>query len=318
MEQRTVGNSDLVVSLIGMGCNNFSRAGSATETYEGSARVIHAAVDAGITFFDGADIYGSVQGRSEEYLGRALAGRRDAVVLSTKFGYPTSQLSGEQDWGPRGSATYVRKAVEASLRRLNTDTIDLLQFHHPDPETPIGVTLAALTALVEEGKVRYIGQSNFTAAQTREADRVSRENGFARFISAQNEYSLLERSPEAGLLGAVADLGMGFFPYYPLAAGLLTGKYSPSGGEGRLTLTNNPRLADADWGRLAQYREVCEQAGASPSEVALAWLASRSVVSSVIAGATRVEQVHQNTAAAEVRLSPATLAGLDEVFAPAA
>ncbi|MFT3876684.1 MAG: aldo/keto reductase [Propioniciclava sp.] len=250
MEQRRIGTSDLLVSVIGMGCNNFSRVGSATESYEGSEKVIHAAVDAGITFFDGADIYGVPQGRSEEFLGRALEGRRDQVVLATKFGHSRSEVSGGADWGPFGGATYVRNAVEGSLRRLRTDRIDLLQMHEPDPGTPIAETLGVLTELVQAGKVRHVGHSNFTPAQIREADAVSAEHGFVRFVSAQDEYSLLRRGVEAEVLPAVTELGLGFFPFYPLGAGLLTGKYAAGAGQGRsasATAPSSPVSTGSSW-----------------------------------------------------------------------
>ncbi|MFV0407214.1 MAG: aldo/keto reductase [Propioniciclava sp.] len=317
MEQRRIGDSDLYVSVIGMGCNNFSRPGSPTEDYPGSERVIHAAVDAGITFFDGADIYGTPQGRSEEYLGRALAGRRDQVVLSTKFGHFRSDLSGGEDWGPQGGARYVRNAVEGSLRRLGTETIDLLQLHWPDESTPIAETLAALTELVAAGKVRAVGHSNFSAAMMRAADEASQQHGFVRFVSAQNEYSLLQRAVEAGALAAADQLGLGFFPFYPLAAGLLTGKYSATAGEGRLSGGDRSQLDGVNWEQLTRYQQLCDQAGITPVQAAIAWLLTRQPVTSVIAGATRIDQVNQNAAAGEVVLDAATLEAFDELFATA-
>ncbi|MFT3887776.1 MAG: aldo/keto reductase [Arachnia sp.] len=318
MEQRTVGMSDLVVSAVGLGCNNFSRPNSATESLEGSVRVIHAAVDAGITFLDGADIYGGEPGRSEEFMGEALAGRRDKVVLATKFGNSGRTVPGSEEWGPKGGRTYIRNAVDASLRRLRTDRIDLLQMHTPDPGTPIGETLSALTELVEEGKLRHVGHSNFSAEQAQEADAVARENGFVRFVSAQNGFSLLDRGAERDVLPTAVGLGLGFFPYFPLANGLLTGKYTRDGGEeGRLrsAAASVDRLGDVDWDQLDAYRVLCADAGVSMLGATFAWLLSRTGITSVIAGATRAEQVAQNVEAGATVLDKATLAAIDTLFA---
>lgn len=264
METRSVGSSELVVGVVGMGCNNFSRLGTATETQAGSTAVIRAAVEAGITFFDGADIYGSTPGRSEEFMGVALQGIREQVVLATKFGHSDVTLPGSEDWGPKGGPTYVRNAVDGSLRRLRTDRIDLLQMHTPDPETPIEETLGVLTELIQAGKVRHIGHSNFSAAQALEAATVSRRDGLAAFISAQNHYSLVEREFEATMQPVAAELGLGVFPYFPLANGLLTGKYTRSGGgEGRLSNLKPALLAETDWDRLEAYQRICDDAEAT-------------------------------------------------------
>jgi aryl-alcohol dehydrogenase-like predicted oxidoreductase len=213
---RALGAGGPQVSVVGLGCNNFgSRVDEA-----GTRAVVDAALEVGITLFDTADIYGS-GGRSEEYLGAALEGRRDRVVLATKFGHPSGV-----DFGvPRGSREHIRRAVEESLRRLRTDWIDLYQQHRPDESTPIEETLGALTELVNEGKVRFIGSSNFTAAQVEEAEDAARSRGLARFVSAQNEYSFLRRDAEHELLPTCERLGIGVLPYFPLASGLLTGKY---------------------------------------------------------------------------------------------
>lgn len=316
MEQRNVGTSDLRVSIVGMGCNNFSRPRTATESLEQSIRVIHEAVDKGITFFDGADIYGGVPGRSEEFLGEALRGRRDGVVLATKFGHQDFTMPGSESWGPKGGRRYVRSAVEASLARLKTDRIDLLQFHTPDPDTPIEETLGILTDLVGEGKVRYIGHSNFTGDMAREAADVALAEEYESFISAQNEYSLLARDIEYDLLPVAVELGLGVFPYFPLANGLLTGKYTAQGGgEGRMRSIKAAQLAGVDWELLERYRELCDDAGHTMLEVTFQWLLGQPNITSVIAGATQVEQVAQNAAAGAARVSPDVLDAVDELFA---
>jgi aryl-alcohol dehydrogenase-like predicted oxidoreductase len=315
IEPRTLGSSDLVVPAVGMGCNNFSRQGTATETQEGSTAVIHAAIDHGITFFDGADIYGAEPGLSETFMGVALAGRRDEVVLATKFGHSGATMPGSEDWGPKGAARYIRGAVEASLIRLRTDRIDLLQMHTPDPATPIEETLAALTDLVAEGKVRYVGNSNFSAGQLREADRLAQENGLVPFISAQNEYSLLARGVEEEVLPAVRELGLGFIPYFPLHNGLLTGKYTRAGGEGRISKLKPQLLETVDWDQLEAYRRLCAAHGLTMLEATFGWLLAQEGVATVIAGATTPEQVAQNAAAGGVVI-PDDLAGeIGDLFA---
>lgn len=313
MQQRTLGHSGLVVSAIGMGCNNFSRPGTATEWQDGSTAVIHAATDAGITFFDGADIYGGKPGQSEELMGVALKGRRDEVVLATKFGHQDFAMPGYEGRGHKGAEKYVRHAVENSLRRLQTDRIDLLQMHTPDPKTPIGETLRVLNDLVSEGKVRHIGSSNFSADQLYEADFVARENGFVRFTSAQSEYSLVERGVEAGVLPACRDLGLGFLPYFPLKSGLLTGKYTREGGTGRLT-TRPKILAGANWEQLDAYRALCDEHGLTMLQASIGWLLAQDPVSSVISGATTPEQVAQNAGAGEIALPDALLDQIGELF----
>lgn len=317
MQARNVGTSPLQVSVIGMGCNNFSRPGTATRDLAESVRVIHAAIDHGITFFDGADIYGGSPGQSEEFLGEALRGRRDRVVLATKFGHQDYPMPGAEAWGPKGAAHYVRAAVDASLQRLRTDHIDLLQMHTPDPQTPIEHTLAVLTELIREGKVRHIGHSNFTADQAREAARVSLAGGYESFISAQNEYSLLARGIEHDLLPTAVELGLGVFPYYPLANGLLTGKYTADGGgEGRMRTIKAAQLAGVDWGLLDRYRRLCDLAGLTMLEVTIQWLLRQPGISSVIAGTTRVEQVVQNAAAGNAVVPAEVLEAVDRLFAP--
>jgi 1-deoxyxylulose-5-phosphate synthase len=224
MDMRRLGNSGLTVSVVGLGGNHLGRAGTATETDAGAGAVVNAALDAGITLFDTADSYGKTPGLSEELLGRALGSRREDVVVATKFGMDMGATNGP-DQGARGSRRYIIRAVEASLSRLRTDWIDLYQFHTPDPLTPIEETLAALDALVKSGKVRYLGHSNRAGWQIADADFVARIGGSTRFISAQNHYSLLDRRAELEVVPAALAYGIGVLPYYPLASGLLSGKY---------------------------------------------------------------------------------------------
>lgn len=315
IETRTLGSSGLAVPAVGMGCNNFSRKGTATETQQGSTAVIHAAIDHGITFFDGADIYGAEPGMSETFMGVALAGRRDEVVLATKFGHARARAAGADAWGPKGADRYIRNAVEASLTRLRTDRIDLLQMHTPDPATPISETLATLTDLVAEGKVRHIGNSNFSAGALHEADRVARERGLVPFVSAQNEYSLLARAVEDEVLPAVRELGLGFIPYFPLFNGLLTGKYSRAGGEGRITNLKPQLLQSVDWDRLDSYGQLCGFHGLTMLEATIGWLLAQGGVTTVIAGATTPDQVAQNAAAGAVVLPDALEREISDLFA---
>lgn len=295
---RTLGNSDLVVSAVGLGCNNFGRPGSATEEQAGTDAVIHAAIDAGITLFDTADLYGYGFGRSEAMMGAALAGRRDEIVLATKFGYPDS---GAPYSGARGSRAFIRASVEGSLTRLRTEHIDLYQMHMPDDETPIEETLLTLDALVREGKVRYIGHSNFSAEQMREADRVARELGVTRFVSAQNELSLVSRATDVTATPAMRDLGLGLLPFFPLANGLLTGKFTRDHfpADSRI-MRQRPHLAEhADWDALEAYRALCEDWGVTMLEATYGWLLGHDPISSVISGATTPEQVRENAAVGE-------------------
>ncbi len=313
METRTIADTDLVVSAVGMGCNNFSRLQTAAETLEGSIAVIHAAIDAGITFFDCADIYGSAPGRSEEFLGAALAGRRDEVVLATKFGFASVDVYPDLDLGPKGGERYIRHAVDNSLGRLGTNRIDLLQMHSPDPDTPILETLQVLDDLVRQGKVRHIGNSNFSAEQIAEADRVARSNGLTRFVTAQNEYSLLSRDAEAELLPMARDLGLGFLPYFPLYNGLLTGKYSATGGSGRLRDLKPHLLENVDWHQLEAYHQICERAGLTMVQASISWLAAQQPVASVIAGATTPDQARANAAALH-QLDEAVITEISNLF----
>ncbi len=286
MRTRTLGDGGPEVSVVGLGTNNFGRRCD----YEQTLAVIDAALDAGVTLFDTADTYG--QGTSEEYIGRALEGRRDGVAIATKFGMRMDERPDES----RGRPAYVRWALEGSLRRLRSDVIDVYQMHEPDPSTPVEETLGVLDELVREGKVRWIGSSNFSAAQIEEAERVARERGRARFVSAQNEYSLLEREVEDEVLPACERLGIGFLPYFPLASGLLTGKYrrGEAASEGRLA---GREIADARWERVEALQRFADARGISLLDVAVGGLLAMPAVSSVIAGATRPEQVRANLAA---------------------
>jgi len=298
METRTLGTSDLTVSVIGLGCNNLGRTGTRTMTQEGATEVVNAALDAGVTLFDTADIYGAEYGLSETLLGIALQGRREEAIVASKFGhqdYP-SPLT---DAGPRGGRRYIRAAVEGSLRRLRTDRIDLYQLHTPDPETPIEETLGALDELVAEGKVRAIGHSNLDGPGIRSADAAASALGTARFVSAQNEYSLLARGVEADVLPAVRERGLGFLPYFPLANGLFTGKFSrterPS--DSRIA-RQRPHIAEnAPWDAIEAYEAFAAERGIGILEATFGWLLARPELSSVIAGATRPEQIAENARA---------------------
>jgi aryl-alcohol dehydrogenase-like predicted oxidoreductase len=258
-------------------------------------------------------VYGTPHGASEELLGRALGRRRDEAVIATKFGSDMGGVNGP-DWGARGGRWYVTRAVEASLRRLGTDRIDLYQMHVPDPDTPIEETLAVLDDLVRAGKVRYIGHSNFAGWQTADAAWAARGS---RFISAQIEYNLLDRAVEAEVLPACRRHGLGLLPYFPLASGLLTGKYrrgEPAPAGTRLALsTHQPWLAEAPWDTIEALQAFADKRGVNLLEVAIGWLAAQPAVASVIAGATRAEQVHANVAAVAWRPTAEDLAELDEI-----
>jgi len=313
MSYRRLGASGLVVSVVGIGCNNFGRALDA----EASRDVVDAAFDAGITLFDTADIYGDPHGGSEAFLGAALKGRRDEIVLATKFGMTMHGLNGP-DHNARGSRRYIVRAVEASLRRLDTDYIDLYQLHQPDPATPIGETLAALDDLVRAGKVRYLGNSNFSGWQIADADWTARAANLTPFISAQNQYSLLQRRAENEVVPACQHFGLGLLPYFPLDSGLLTGKYrrgeQPPAGT-RLSLERFQRwLTDVDWDTIEALTAFGAERGRSLLDVAIAGLAARPAVTAVIAGATSAEQVRANARAGAWALSTADLAALDDIL----
>ena len=308
MEKRRIGS--LQVSVVGLGCNNFGWRLDADAT----AKVVHAALDAGVNFLDTADIYGGT--KSEEYLGKALRGRREQVVVATKFGMKVD----EQRQGAKPA--YVRQAAEDSLRRLGTDYIDLYQLHQPDAETPIADTLGALNELVKAGKVREIGCSNFSAQQIEEA-KAAVPPGAARFVSVQNEYSLLHREPEREVLPECERRGLAFLPYFPLANGLLTGKYRA----GRPAPQGTRISTQERFGKLLNERNLevaeglirfAEARGHTILELAFSWLLAHPVVASVIAGATSEQQVRSNAGAAGWKLTPADLAEVDRILGPPA
>lgn len=311
MRYRRLGESGLMVSVVGLGCNNF---GSRVDAETGRA-VVQAALAEGVTLFDTADAYGN-HGGSEELLGAALKGYRDEVVIATKFGLDMAGGNGP-DWGARGSRRYLTRAVEASLRRLDTDWIDLYQLHEPDPGTPIEETLSALDDLVRAGKVRYLGHSNLTGWQTADADWTARTAGLTRFVSAQNHYHLLNRAVEAELVPACQRFGLGLLPYFPLASGLLTGKYrqgQPAPEGTRMSRARFARrLAEAPWDTIEALERFAAERGIGLLEVAIGWLAAQPTVASVIAGATRPDQVRANVAAGAWRPSADDLATLDEI-----
>lgn len=305
METRKVGSLD--VSVVGLGCNNFGGRLDA----DGTATVAYAALDAGINFFDTADIYGGT--KSEEYLGLALKTRRDEVILATKFGI---RVSDERPGGAKPE--YIRQAAEDSLRRLATDRIDLYQIHRPDSETPLEDTLGALNELVQAGKVLEIGCSNFSAEQLREAEAISQKNGWARFVSVQNEYSLFKRAPEQdGVLAESEKLKLGFLPYFPLASGLLTGKYRKGQPhpEGTRIKEDSNQLSDENLDKVEALLKFAEAQGHTLLELAFSWLLARPSVASVIAGATRTEQIAANVGAANWKLTPEDLAEIDRLLA---
>ncbi|MFD1716014.1 aldo/keto reductase [Amnibacterium flavum] len=316
MEYRNLGRSGLRVSAVGLGCNNLSRPGTATESQEGTTAVVDAALDSGVNFFDTAEMYGVAFGASESRLGAALAGRRDAAVIATKFGHTDipSQIEG---WGAKASRRYIRLAVEGSLRRLQTDWIDLYQLHTPNPLVPIEETLAALGELIDEGKIRYIGHSNFAAWQLVEAEYIARELGSERFISAQNEYSLLVRGAERELFPAADRFGVGFLPFYPLYNGVFTGKYSRQGGpEDSRIMQRRPQLLETvPWDAVDAFAAFAADRGITMLEATVGWLLSHSGVSSVIAGATTPEQISQNAAAGTAWIpSPDEVEQIEELF----
>lgn len=317
IEHRQLGGSGLTVSSVGLGCNNLGRNKTATETQSGTNAVLVAAVEQGITLFDIADIYGAQPGVSETMFGQALRDtgiNRDEIVIVSKFGMDMDGANGT-DYGVRGSRRYIMRAIEASLSRLGTDYIDLYFHHTPDPATPVEETLGALSTLIEQGKVRYIGSSNHSGWQIAQAEYVGRQLG-TRYIAAENHYNLLDRRAELEVLPAAREFGLGVLPYFPLANGLLTGKYNPgkAPAEGRLTRIKPELLDAADWDQMRAFSEFASERGLTEVQVAFSWLAQQSPVSSVIAGATTIDQVRINAAAIATRFSEDDLAQLDAIF----
>ncbi len=309
METRKLGTSDLNVSVVGLGCNNFGGRLGLSQT----KAVVHAAFDAGITFFDTADIYGR-RGGSEPQLGQILGGERQRIVLASKFGMKMSDDGTQQGASP----AYLRRAVEGSLKRLRTDYLDLYQIHQPDPETPIADTLGALSELIQEGLVRYLGLSNYTAEGIAEAQREAERLGVPGFVSSQDEYSLLVRDLETDLLPTLSAEKLGLLPYFPLANGLLTGKYRagealPEGTRLSGRGEDDKYLNAANLQTVDRLREFAEARDRTLLELAFSWLLNEPVVSSVIAGATKPEQVQANAQAASWRLTDEEIAEIDEI-----
>jgi len=304
VEKRKIGS--LEVSLAGVGCNNFGWRIDA----EGTSAVVNAAIESGINFFDTADIYGA--GQSEEFLGQALKGRRDKVLIATKFGM--KMADGKQG----GKPAYIFQAAEDSLRRLGTDYIDLYQMHQPDPSTPIADTLGAMDELVKAGKVREIGCSNFSPEQLREAAQVTFRTGANHFASVQNNYSLLHREPETEVLPECQRLGIAFLPYFPLANGLLTGKYrqgQPFPKSSRAQDGFGPKVfTDENLALVEQLRGFAESRGHALLELSMAWLAAKPAIASVIAGAKTAEQVKANASSVAWRLTEAEVAAVDGIL----
>jgi aryl-alcohol dehydrogenase-like predicted oxidoreductase len=304
LETRSLGVLGPEVPVIGLGCNNFGRRAD----LEGTRAVVDAALEEGVTFFDTSNTYGDPHGQSEEFLGEVLEGRRDQVVLATKFGMDMGD-----GLGPRGSREYILQAIEASLRRLRTNVIDYYWYHQPDGVTPIAETLETLNGLVQAGKVRYIGASNFSAEQIEEADAVARDRGFARFTAIQNNYSLVHREAEREVLPTCERLGIGFVPFFPLASGLLTGKYrrgepAPVG----TRLAGREQVAtDEQFAVVEAVAGFAADHGVSMTDVAIGALLAQPAVSTVIAGATKPDQVRTNAAAGRWR---PTAGDLDELY----
>jgi len=311
MEKRRLGQSHLEVSAVGVGCNNF---GGRTD-FAATRAVVHRALDLGVTLFDTADVYGN-KGKSEEFLGEILQNRRKDVVIATKFGMPMSDNARPRD----ASRAYVMRAVEASLKRLRTDWIDLYQVHRPDPKTPAEETMRALDDLIKQGKVRAIGCSNFSAAELDNAQDAAARAHVSSFVAVQDEYSLLARDIERGLIPAITQRHLSLLPYFPLASGLLTGKYrrdadAPKGARLSYSAHHADVLNEKNWARLDQLNAVAKRSGHSLLELAFGWLLAKPIIGSVIAGATKPEQIEQNVAAAAKRPSPAVIAEIDAITA---
>ena len=313
MTYRPLGGSGLMVSAVGIGCNAFGR----RVDLGGVVDILDAARDTGVNLLDTADVYGAPPGGSESLLGEALEGQRDEFVVATKFGMDMRGDNGA-DHGVRGSRGYVRRAVEGSLRRLRTDYIDLYQLHVPDDVTPIEETLSVLTDLVREGKIRYLGCSNFAGWQVADADWTARTAGLERFVSVQNRYSLLDRTIEDEVVPACQRYGLGVLPFFPLEYGLLTGKYrrgegAPPGSRAALDPARAQWLEQADWDRIEAVERYAAARDLDVLEVAIAGLAAQPAVSSVISGATSGAQVRANAAALRWGPTEADLVELDEI-----
>ena len=313
MTYRPLGDSGLIVSSVGLGCNAFSR----RVGLDGVREILTAARDTGVTLLDTADVYGDPPGASESLLGEALKGQRDEFVVATKFGMDMRGANGP-DYGVRGSRGYIRRAVEGSLGRLQTDHIDLFQLHVPDDVTPVEETLSALTDLVREGKVRYLGCSNVAGWQVADADWTARSAGLERFVSVQNRYSLLDRAIEDEVVPACEMFGLGVLPYFPLEYGLLTGKYrrgeqAPAGSRAERDPSRAQWLQGANWDRIEALEAYAAARDLSILDVAIGGLAAQPAVASVISGATSGDQVRANAAAVAWDPTEADLVELDEL-----
>ena len=310
MEYRRLGNSGLQVSLAGLGCNNFGMRIDAEQT----RAVVQCALDEGITLFDTADIYGN-RGQSEEMLGKALGNRRHEIVLASKFG----MAMGDGPYKIGGSRRYIMAACEASLKRLCTDYIDLYQIHQPDPVTPEEETLSALDTLVRAGKVRYLGNSNYAGWQVANSSWIAKSRGWAPYVSAQNQYNLLDRSIEKELMPACREFGIGILPFFPLASGFLTGKYrkgeEPAQGTRFAAMRRlaDPMLTEANFAMLERLDEFAGKHGHSLLELAVGWLATQPEISSVISGATSPDQVKQNAKAIDWHLSAEEMVAVNKL-----
>lgn len=314
MEKRKLGKSGVEVSVVGLGCNNFGAL-----DVEASRRVVDKAIDAGITLFDTADVYGN-RGGSESQLGEILGAKRKQIVLATKFGMPMDNSGTKQG----GSRAYIMEAAEASLKRLKTDWIDLYQMHRPDSKTPVEETLRALDDLVKQGKVRQIGCSNMPAAQLNDAEAIAKKDKITAFVTAQDEYSLVNRAIEKELVPAIEANGMGLLPYFPLASGLLTGKYEhgkdiPGNTRfGRMKPLGDRYMTEENWKIVGELTKFCAARNHTLLELAFSWLVAHPFLSSVIAGATRPEQIEQNVKAAGWKLSKDEMAEVDRITTKAA
>lgn len=319
METRSLGRSGLSASVVGLGCNNLGRPGTRTETLDGTVDLIRAALDAGVDFFDTADIYGSVYGLSEGLLGLALERLgAPSTVVATKWGHPSIPNPALDALGPKGSRAYIRAAAAGSRQRLKVERIDLFQQHKPDPTVDIAETIGALEELVAEGTIAAYGHSNFSAEQIAAAAAAADRMGAVGFVSAQNEYNLLARAVEEEVLPAVEQAGMGFLPYYPLANGLLTGAFRRDGIPEGTRLSTRPKIVEtAPWDALDAFAAFAAARGITMLEATFGWFLARPVVASVIAGATRPDQIRANAAAgATWRPSPAEMAEIDALFPP--
>ena len=296
---RELGHSGLLISAVGLGCNNFGRPDTPTFTEAGTTEVMVAAIESGITFFDTADVYGAEYGLSEKLMGPTVAQHRKSMVLASKFGH-VEIASPLNAIGPGGSRAYIRAAIDQTLDRLQTDYVDLYQHHTPDPRVPIEETLEALNELMAEGKVRYIGHSNYTVEQARRAHSVAKRLGLTGFVSAQNEHNLLARNAESDMIPAAVDMGLGFLPFFPLHNGLFTGKFTEHGGppDSRIMRIRQHLLAEAPWDAMEKFAQFCDNSRITMLEATVGWMLAIPGMSSVIAGATTPAQVRQNADAA--------------------